>query len=114
MRRSPRRAKPFLSFTISDVLDGRHWLHFSRFGGGGVLRGLEPMTNTDCDRSSRLDGMGGENRATSACSYAWERGEGAHGDEDGREGGHHFGVLGREEVEGVAGVEEPDWRLCRD
>ena len=114
VRRARRRAKPFPSFTIGDVLDCRHWLRFSRLGGGGVLSRLEPMTNADCDRSSRLDGMGGENRASSACGYAWERGEGAHGDEHSREGGHYFGVLGCEEVEGVTGVEEPDWSLCGD
>lgn len=75
------------------------------------------MTNADGDRSSRLDGVRGENRSAGACGYARERGEGAHGDEHGREGGHHFGVLGREEVEGVASVEEPDRCLghgCRN
>ncbi len=66
------------------------------------------MTNADCDRSSCLDGMRGENRSARACGYAWEGRERTHGDEHGREGGHHFGMLGREEVECVAGVEEPD------
>jgi hypothetical protein len=77
--------------------------------GGGVL---EPMTNADCDRSGRLDGMRGENRSAGTGGYAWEGREGAHGDEYGREGSHHFGMLGREEVEGVAGIQEPDGRLC--
>lgn len=100
---------------IADVLDGRHLaarLRFSCLHGGGVLSGLEPVTNANCDRSSRLDGMRGENRAAGTCGDAWERGESAHGDEYGREGGHHFGVLVCEEVEGVAGIEEPDRRLC--
>jgi len=57
----------------------------------------------------------GEDRATCAtgdAGNARERGEAADGDDDGREGGHHLGVLGREEIERVAGVEEPDRRLC--
>jgi hypothetical protein len=66
------------------------------------------MTNADCDRSGRLDGMRGENRSAGACGYTWERREGAHGDEHGREGGHHFGMFGSEEVERVTGIEEPD------
>ena len=59
--------------------------------------------------------MRGEDRATCAtgdAGNARERGEAADGDEDGREGGHHLGVLGREEIERVAGIEEPDRRLC--
>jgi hypothetical protein len=78
---------------------------FSYFSGGGVLRGLEPVTNADCDRSGCLDGIG-------ACVYTWERREGAHDDEHGREGGHHFGMFSREELERVAGVDEPDGCLC--
>lgn len=66
------------------------------------------MADADRDRSGRLDGMRGENRSAGACGYAWEGREGAHGDEHGREGGHHFGMLGREEVERVAGVDQPD------
>ena len=90
--------------------------HFCRsLGGGGVLRGLEPLADADGDRSGGLDGVRGEDRSTCATSDAGnarERGEAADGDEDGGEGGHHLGVLGREEVERIAGVKEPDRRLC--
>jgi hypothetical protein len=108
-----KSSEPFPSSTITGVLDGRNLAArlcrgFSYLSGGGVLRGLEPMTNADCDRSGRLDGMRGENRSAGACGYTWERREGAHGDEHGREGGHHFGMFGSEEVERIAGVEEPD------
>jgi len=108
-----KSSEPFPSSTIAGVLDGRNVAArlcrgVSYFSGGGVLSGLEPMTNADCDRSGRLDGMRGENRSAGACGYTWESREGAHGDEHGREGRHHFGMLGREEVERVAGVEEPD------
>lgn len=78
--------RDFLSSVIADVLDGRHLaarLRFSCLRGGGVLSGLEPVTNANCDRSSRLDGMRGENRAAGTCGDAWERREGAHGDENG-------------------------------
>ena len=109
-----------VSATTVGVLDGScHRLsrrHFCRgLGGGGVLRGLEPLADADGDRSGGLDGVRGEDRATCAtgdAGNARKRGEAADGDEDGREGGHHLGVLGREEVERVAGVEEPDRRLC--
>lgn len=66
------------------------------------------MADADRDRSGRLDGMRGENRSAGACGYAWEGRESADGDEHGREGGHHFGMFGREEVERVAGVDQPD------
>lgn len=114
-RRQIKR-EPFPSSTIAGVLDGRNLARarlcrrarFSCLGGGGVLSGLEPMANADRDRPCRLDGVRGENRSAGACGDAWERREGPHGDEHGREGGHHFGMFAREEVERVAGVEEPD------
>jgi len=116
-------AKPRLvaiSLTAVGVLDGScrdlpAWQFCRGLGSGGVLRGLEPVADADGDRSGGLDGVRGEERATRAtgdAGNAWEGGEAADGDEDGREGGHHLGVLGREEVERVAGVEEPDRRLC--
>jgi hypothetical protein len=113
-------AEAFASSTIAGVLDGRN-LAARLCGGGGVLGGLEPMANADRDSSGRLDGVRGEDRSAGACGYAGEGREGAHGDEHGREGGHHFGMLGREEVERVTGVDEPDgclrhgcgdWGVC--
>jgi hypothetical protein len=76
------------------------------------LRRLEPLADTDGDRPGGLNGMRGEDRAASASGDARERREGTDGDEHRREGGHHLGVLGREEVESVAGVEQPDRCLC--
>src|SRR6266849_5699578 len=78
----------FPSSTIADVLDGRNLAARLYRGcgcgfsclGGGVLSGLEPVTNADCDRSGRLDGMRGENRSAGACGYTWDRREGTHGD----------------------------------
>ncbi len=105
------------SSAIIGVLDGSCHLaarlRFSRpgLGGGRVLRGLEPVADADGDRSGGLDGVRGEDRAAGAGGDARERGEGADGDEHGREGGHHFGVLGREEVERVAGVQQPERRV---
>ena len=62
------------------------------------------MTDADGDRSGSLDSVRGENRAAGAGGDARERGESTDGDEHRREGGHHLRVLGREKVEGVAGV----------
>ena len=108
-------APPSLSSAIGDVLDGRlagHLLRFRRgLGGSGVLCRLEPVADADGDRSGRLDGMRGENRAASACRDDRECGEAADGDEHGRERGHHLGVLDREKVERVAGVEQPERSL---
>ena len=80
-----KSSEPFHSSTIAGILDGRNLAarlcrDFSCLGGGGVLSGLEPLTNADCDRSGRLDGMRGENRSAGACGYTWDRREGAHGD----------------------------------
>jgi hypothetical protein len=70
------------------------------------------VADTDGDRTGGLDCVGGEDRAASASRDARKRGEGTDGDENRREGGHRLGVLGREEVERVAGIEQPDRRLC--
>jgi hypothetical protein len=93
--------------TVAGVLDGSCHLAFCcrGLGAGRVLRGLEPLADADGERSGSLDGVRGEDRAAGASGDAWECGEAADGDEHRREGGHHLGVLGREEVERVAGIE---------
>jgi hypothetical protein len=73
------------------------------------------VTNADGDRSGRLGGMRGENRSTGACGYTWERRVSTV-----MSAAERVDItLGCsvEEVERVAGVDEPDGCLyhgCRD
>ncbi len=80
-------------------------------GGGGVLCGLEPVPDADGDGARGLDGVRGEEGAARGGGDARERGEAPDGDEDGGEGRHHLGVLRGEEVERVAGVQQPEGRV---
>jgi len=91
-------------------LSARLRVHRS-LGGRRVLRRLEPLADADGERPGGLDGVRGEDRAAGTGGDARDRGEAADGDEHGGEGRHHLGVLGREEVERVAGIEQPDGRL---
>lgn len=69
---------------------------------------LQPVASGDGDRARGLNGMARENGTTGADVKGWDGGKGAYGDEDSRDSRHGFGVFGREEVECVGGVEEPE------
>lgn len=71
---------------------------------------LQPVPRGDRDRARGLNGMARENGTTGSDVQGGDGGECADGDEDSGDGGHGFGMFGREEVESVGGVEEPQGR----
>ena len=79
---TPRHASSTLA--LADVLDDRlsAGLRLYRsLSGSGVLRGLEPVADADCDRTGGLHGVRGEYRAACGGGEAWQRGEATDGDE---------------------------------
>ena len=78
-----------------------------------ILGDLQPVTQTDGDRSGSLDSVGGEERSSGNTCEAGDRRERTDGDQNGAEGGHGLWVFGGQEIQSVGGVHEPD-RHVRD
>ena len=72
-----------------------------------ILSGLQPVTQTDGDGTSGLDGVRGEERSSRTTCEDWDRRERTDGDQNGAESGHDLWMLGGQEVQSVGGVQKP-------
>ena len=75
--------------------------------GGSILAGLQQVTQTDCDGTSGLDCVRGEEGSSRTTREHWNGREGTDGDQNCAEGGHGLWMFGGQEFQSVGGIQEP-------